>query len=137
MSPDANKTVVRRLYEEVFEAGRLELADELIDPDARDARDARDRRGPARVKEVATMLRAAFPDQHWDIKSLVAEHDAVVMRSTHSGTHHGPFMGMPPTGRAFRDVDHAYFFELRDGKITSYHAIRDDLGMLRQLGVLS
>jgi steroid delta-isomerase-like uncharacterized protein len=83
------------------------------------------------------MLRAAFPDQHWDIKSLVAEGDAVVMRSTHSGTHQGLFMGMPPTGRAFRDVDHAYFFEFRDGKITSYHAIRDDLGMLRQLGVLS
>ena len=137
MSPDANKTVVRRLYEEVFEAGRLELADELVDPDARDARDAEDRRGPARVKEVATMLHAAFPDQHWEIKSLVAEDDAVVMRSTYSGTHQGPFMGMPPTGRAFRDVDHAYFFELRDGKITSYHAIRDDLGLLRQLGVVS
>ena len=137
MSPDANKTVVRRLYEEVFEDGRLELADELVDPDARDTGDELDRRGPARVREVATMLRAAFPDQHWDIKSLVAEGDTVVMRSTHSGTHQGPFMGLPPTGRAFRDVDHAYFFELRDGKITSYHAIRDDLGMLRQLGVLS
>ena len=137
MSTDANKTIVRRLYEEVFEAGRLELADELVDPDARDARDSQDRRGPARVKEVATMLRAAFPDQHWDIRSLVAEGDTVVMRSTYSGTHQGSFAGMPPTGRAFRDVDHAYFFEIRDGKITSYHAIRDDLGMLRQLGVLS
>jgi predicted ester cyclase len=136
MSPDVNKTVVRRLYEEVFEAGRLELADELVDPDARDARDAQDRRGPGRVKEVAAMLRAAFPDQHWDIKSLVAEGDAVVMRCTHSGTHQGPFMNIAPTGRTFRDVDHAYFFELRDGKITSYHAIRDDLGMLRQLEVI-
>jgi steroid delta-isomerase-like uncharacterized protein len=137
MSPEANKTVVRRLYEEVFEAGRLDLADELVAPDARDARDAQDRRGPARVKEVAAMLRAAFPDQHWEIKSIVAEGDAVVMRSTHSGTHRGPFMGIAPTGRTFRDIDQAYFFELHDGKITSYHAIRDELGMLRQLGVLS
>jgi predicted ester cyclase len=58
------------------------------------------------------------------------------MRSTHSGTHHGPFMGIAPTGRRFRDVDHAYFFELHDGKITRYHAIRDELGRLRQLGGL-
>ena len=137
MSPDANKTVVRRLYEEVFEGGRLELADDLVDPDARDVRDAEDRRGPTRVKEVATMLRGAFPDQHWEIESLVAEGDTVVMRCTHSGTHEGPFMGLLPTGRAFRDVDNACFFELRDGKITSYHAVRDDLGMLRQLGVVS
>ena len=136
MSADANKTVVRRLYEEVFESGRLDLADELVDPDARDARDVQDRRGPARVKEVASMLRTAFPDQHWDIDSLIAEGDFVAMRSTHSGTHHGTFMGIPPTGRAFR-VDHAYFFEVKDGKVTSYHAIRDDLGLLRQLGVNS
>jgi len=61
MSADANKTVVRRLYEEVFGSGRLDLADELVDPDARDARDVQDRRGPAWVKEVASMLRMAFP----------------------------------------------------------------------------
>jgi steroid delta-isomerase-like uncharacterized protein len=136
-SPEANKTVVRRLYEEVFEGGRLDLADELVDPDARDLRDTQDRRGPGRVKEVAAMLRSAFPDQHWDIQALIAQDERVVMQSTHSGTHRGAFMGIPPTGRSFSGVDHAYFFELRDGKVTSYHAVRDDLSFLRQIGVVA
>ncbi len=92
--------------------------------------------GPDRVREVAAMLGRAFPDQHWDIRRLVAEGDTVVMHSTHSGTHQGPFMGMPPTGRRFGPVNHAYFFELRDGRVATYLAVRDDLGLLRQLGVL-
>src|SRR5688572_14954548 len=56
---DANKAVVRRLYAEVFQAGDLDVADDLVHPDARDFADAQDRRGPQRVKEVATLLRAA------------------------------------------------------------------------------
>jgi hypothetical protein len=46
---EENKAIVRRLYEEVFDGGALELADELVDPQARDHSDAQDRRGPQRV----------------------------------------------------------------------------------------
>ena len=134
MTPEQNKAVVRRLYEEVFEGGDLDLTDELVLPDVRDLGDPQDRRGPERVKEVATMLHTAFPDQHWEIEDLIAEGDTVVMRSTHSGTHTGPFMGMPPTGRTFQGVGHAYFFELRDGRVATYRAIRDDASFLRQIG---
>jgi hypothetical protein len=58
-----NKDLVTRLYAEVFERGNLDLADVLVAPDCLDLHDAQDRRGPARVKEVATMLLDAFPDQ--------------------------------------------------------------------------
>ena len=78
---DSNKAIARRLYEEVFEAGELDVADALVAPDCRDAGDVQDRRGPERVKEVATMLRAAFPDQHWEIHELIAEGDRVVMHT--------------------------------------------------------
>ena len=70
-----NKGVVQRLYREVFAAGDLDVADELVDPDARDFADAQDRRGPERVKEVAAMLRAAFPDQTWEFHDVLAEGD--------------------------------------------------------------
>lgn len=136
MKTEVNKAVVRRLYEAVFEGGELDEADELLQPDVRDLGDPDDRRGPERVKAVARMLSAAFPDQHWQIEALVAEGDTVVMRSTHSGTHLGPFMGMAATGRAFSGVEHAYFFELRDGRVATYQAIRDDLSLLRQLGLI-
>jgi steroid delta-isomerase-like uncharacterized protein len=134
---DSNKAIARRLYEEVFEAGQLDLADLLVAPDCRDAGDLQDRRGPERVKEVATMLHAAFPDQHWEIHDLIAEGDLVVMHSSVSGTHAGPFIGMPPTGRTFSDVHHIYIFTFQDGKIVEYRAVRDDISLVRQLGAIS
>jgi steroid delta-isomerase-like uncharacterized protein len=88
------------------------------------------------VREVAAMLKAAFPDAHWEILELIAEDDAVAMHSVWSGTHRGPFMGIEATGRSFSDVHHAYWFWLRDGRITRYRAVRDDVSFLRQLGVV-
>jgi predicted ester cyclase len=123
MSGAENKAVVRRLYEEVFEGGRLDVADALVAPD----------RGPDRCKEVAAMLKAAFPDAHWEILDVIAEGDQVAMHAEWSGTHEGPFMGMPPTGRSFSGVHHSYWFRLRDGLVTEYRAVRDDAAMMRQL----
>jgi steroid delta-isomerase-like uncharacterized protein len=130
-----NKEVVQRLYREVFEAGDLDVADELVDPDARDFADAQDRRGPERVKEVAAMLCAAFPDQSWEIHDVIAEGDRVAMHCTWSGTHEGIFMGIAPTQRPV-SAQHVYLFRLRDGKVSEYRAVRDDLTLVAQLGVL-
>ena len=132
---EQNKQVVRTLCEEVFGQGRLELADQLVHPECRDLHDPQDRRGPARVKEVAMMLRAAFPDQRWEIERLVAEQDRVAMYCTWTATQEGTFMGIPPTGRR-ATVPHMYLFRLDDGLITEYAAVRDDLGMMRQLGLI-
>jgi len=133
--PERNKQVVRLLYEEVFGRGRLHTADELVHPDAVDLHDAQDRRGPERVKEVVTMLRSAFPDQRWDITELICEGDRVAMYSTWTATHEGSFMGMPATHRQ-ACVHHMYLFRLAEGKIIEYAAVRDDLGMMGQLGLL-
>lgn len=132
---DRNRQVVTRLYADVFTDGKLEVADELVAPGAIDLHDAEDRRGPARVKEVATMLRAAFPDQQWEVHRLVAEGEHVAMYSTWSGTHQGQFMGIAATGASI-SVPHLYLFKLEGGQVCEYAAVRDDLGMLRQLGAL-
>ena len=81
------------------------------------------------------MLRAAFPDQRWEIERLVAEEDRVAMYCTWTATHEGTFMGIPPTGRR-ASVPHMYLFRLDDGLVTEYAAVRDDLGMMRQLGLI-
>jgi len=130
-----NKRVAERLYRDVFERGDLDRADELVHPDCRDLHDPQDRRGPERVKEVASMLRAAFPDQHWDITRLLADGEHVAMCSTWTGTHEGTFMGIPPTGKHV-SVHHMYLFRISDGQITEYAAVRDDLEMMRQLGIV-
>jgi predicted ester cyclase len=131
---EQNEQVVRRLYEEVFGLGRLELADQLIHPACRDLHDSQDRRGPDRV-EVATMLRNAFPDQRWEIQQLVADGDRIAMYCTWTGTHDGAFMGIPPTRRQ-ASVPHMYLFRLKSGQVVEYAAVRDDLGMMQQLGLI-
>ncbi len=81
------------------------------------------------------MLRAAFPDQRWEITELLADGDRVAMYCTWTGTHDGPFMGMAPTGRR-ASVPHMYLFRLADGQVTEYAAVRDDLAMMGQLGLI-
>jgi predicted ester cyclase len=82
------------------------------------------------------MLRTAFPDLHFEIKELVAERDTVAGRLTMSGTHEGPLMGTPPTGRSVRQ-DQMHFVRFQDGKAVEHWGVRDDLGMMQQLGVIS
>ena len=66
---------------------------------------------------------------------MVAEGDLVAYRATLSGTHRGELLGMPPTGRAFR-VQHMHMLRMRDGRACEHWAVRDDLGMLQQLGII-
>jgi len=72
---------------------------------------------------------------HFEIEELVAEGDIVAGRLTMSGTHEGPLMGTLPTGRSVR-TNHMHFVRFRDGKAVEHWGVRDDLGMMRQLGLI-
>jgi predicted ester cyclase len=131
-----NKAVFRRGYEELLNRGNLSVADELIAPEFinHEAPPGKDR-GPESMRWLATMLRTAFPDLHFAIEELVAEGDTVAGRLTMSGTQEGPLMGTPPTGRAVRQ-DHMHFVRFRDGKAVEHWGVRDELGMMQQMGVM-
>ena len=132
---EENKAQFRRMYEEGFNQGILDVADELIDPECinYEAPPGANNRGPESLRMVITMLRAAFPDLRFAIEELIAEGDIVAGRLTMNGTHQGSLMGMPPTGRAVRQ-NHMHFVRLRDGKAIEHWGVRDDVGMMRQLG---
>jgi len=134
--PEENKAQFRRTYEEVLNRGDLSGVDELIAPEFlnHEAPPGMDR-GPESMRGLATMLRTAFPDLHFEIEELVAEGDTVAGRLTMSGTHEGPLMGMPPTGRAVQQ-DHMHFVRFRDGKAIEHWGVRDELGMMQQMGVI-
>jgi len=136
MTEETNKALLRRTYEEWFNQGNLTNVDELIAPDFinHEVPPGMNNRGPESMRQVVMMLRSAFPDLHFTIEGLVAEGDTVAARVTLSGTHLGPFMGMAPTGRSFRQAQ-MHFVRFRDGKGIEHRAVRDDLGMMRQLGV--
>src|ERR1700722_5798999 len=101
MPPAENKTVITRFVEEVINQGQLERADDLVLEDFVELDPLPgQQQGREGLKEVIGMLLAAFPDMHWVIDETVAEGDNVVTRFTWTGTHGGPFMGMPATGRS-------------------------------------
>ena len=53
--------------------------------------------------------------------------------ATMTGEHVGPFNGIAPTGKRIRHTQ-VHIFRVADGQITHHRAVRDDLGLLLQLG---
>lgn len=119
-----NKAIVQRLVDEVFNAGRMELIDELFAPAL----------APDATRWIAP-FRVSFPDARMEIRQLIAEEDTVVARFACSGTHLGEWDGQAPTGRRFEAVDEVYIYRLREGKIVESWALEDTLGRLQQLGL--
>ena len=133
---DSNKQVVARFYEELWNRGNYDAADELVAADylRHDLRPGDAPPGPEGQKAVAAGFRAAFPDARLDVEALVSEGDLVVARWTISGTNTGPWGGVAPTGKSVRFAG-VNFFRIADGKIAEIWNIRDDLGLREQLGV--
>src|SRR6266545_510169 len=124
MSIEANKTLVRRIWDDVFNARNLALADELVAADGvnHEVAPGLPNRGPASLTAAVTWLTAAFPDLHVAIDDIIAEDDKVVVQLTMSGTHLGPFMGMAPTGRRFA-CQQIHVARVRDGQVTDHWAV--------------
>lgn len=138
----ANIGLCVRAQTELFGAGRLELADELIAPDCADHGaesgppvDGRDPgTGPEAVRWVVRWLRGAFSDLAYEIDDAFGQDDRVVLRCTVRGTQTGEFLGQPATGHSF-SVQQIHIFRIEDGRIAEHWACRDDSGMMRQLGL--
>ena len=79
------------------------------------------------------MLRTAFPDLHFEIHDMLAEGELVAFRSTMTGTHRGPFQGLPPTGKSI-SVAHMHFVRVVEGKTSDLWHVWDTAGLMRQLG---
>ena len=122
------------LIEEVFNRGNFDVADELV-ADEFFNHEAPESPGPEGFKATARWLREAFPDYHAELQECVVDGDLLAARLVVSGTHQGSFMGVPGTGRFF-SVQHMHMYRVEDGKLTEHWACRDDLGQLRQLGLL-
>jgi predicted ester cyclase len=80
-------------------------------------------------------FRGAFPDFEMEIVSLVEEDETIVAHFRCSGTHLGDWLGIPPSGRRFEQVDEIYIFQVRNGRLASAIGVEDNLSRLRQLGL--
>jgi predicted ester cyclase len=59
----------------------------------------------------------------------------VATRGTMTGTHEGELMGVAPTGEVVA-AQQSHWFRVVDGTMAEHWAVRDDLDMLQQLGVI-
>jgi steroid delta-isomerase-like uncharacterized protein len=132
---EQNKSLVRRVIEEVYNQGNLAVADELSASDLVIHLTSQEIRGREGAKQYVAALRAAFPDLHMTIEDKIAEGDRLVTRWTARGTHMGEFQGIPPTGKQVRvagtDID-----RIADGKAVECWSHVDELGMMQQLGAI-
>ncbi len=133
-SLDENKAIMRRQIEEIWNQGRLEVADEVFHPLAVAPDAPQLPPGPEGCKMVARMFRSAFPDFHMTIEDLIADGDMVSARFLQTGTHHGELFGIPPTGNrvAFEEIA---LIKIADGRIVASWFQTDMLGLMQQLTV--
>ncbi len=136
MSVEQNKQLVETAFDRLVNHGEISLVDEFVGEDFvnHDAPPGAPR-GSAGLRYVITVLRTAFPDIHCSVEELIAEDDKVVARTTVTGTHLGDFFGVAPTGRQIKQ-DQIHILHFRNGKTVEHRSVRDDLRMLRQLGLV-
>ena len=124
----------------LIENGDVELAEQIIatgfvNEEAEDDPDDVERqlRGPAGFLATSRWLRDAFSDLRFELQETLAEGDTVMAAAVMTGRHTGPFNGIAPTGRPIAHKQ-VHIFTIADGQISRHRAVRDDLGLLLQLG---
>jgi predicted ester cyclase len=135
--PTTPENVVRRLIEEGFNEGNLELVEAITSPALVEHQDFGPDHAPgaAGVVAVVESLRRAFPDFRMTIEDLADVDGTVWLRMIATGTNTGPFMGNPPTGRSMR----IWVFDairVENGLIVEHWGVPDRLGCLLQLGIV-
>jgi predicted ester cyclase len=111
------KALVRRLVDDVIPGVLDEIATPAL---ARTLRRAFDQ------------FRSAFPDWYQEVIELVAEGPTVVARMRCSGTHRGPWQGLPATGRIM-NIDEVYFFRTEDDRLARVWGLEDTWTRHQQL----
>ncbi len=135
MSESATKQTVRRLYEEVVNEGRLELLDEIAQPDHHEHNPLPGQvQGVEGLKQRVSMVRGAF-NPRFTIEHLLEDGDTVAIMWSNQGTHEGEWLGVAPTGRRFENVDEVYVFRLEGDRIVAAFGVEDNLARIRQLGL--
>ncbi len=138
MSVEENKAAFRRYVEEVWQAGKLDLVDEIFaqrylshQPDGSALE-----RTPEDVKRFVREYRAAFSDIEETVEDMIAEGDKVLNRWRLEATHTGEFRGIPASGERITVTGMGVFRFSEEGKVVESWDCLDQLGMLRQLGAI-
>jgi steroid delta-isomerase-like uncharacterized protein len=111
-----NKAVAMRVFDEIFNQGKFQVANEIYAPDFQN-------HGLHRSVDLKTDQDAvhaekkAFPDLRVSVQEMIAEGDKVAVLWTLQGTHTGSgYEGLPPTGTRI-EVRGITIWRFVDGRI--------------------
>ena len=137
MSVTTNKDLAQKVLA-VFNSRDLAGLDELYAPDYvhHDPSLPPDvQRGLSNYKQGVAMFYSAFPDLTGTIEDIIAEGDRVAMRLTWRGTHRGPLMGIPASGKS-AEFSMMQIVRLADNRVVEGWVNFDALGMMTQIGAI-
>lgn len=132
-----NAAIVRQFIDETLNQGDIEGAARFVWEDVVEQVPFPGQ-GPGLqgLKDVLRGMRAAFPDLHWSVEEQLTDGDRVLTRFEWTGTHWGPFLGVPATGRPVK-VWGMVIDRVLDGRIKETRILMDTLGLMIQLGVVA
>jgi predicted ester cyclase len=136
MTPQANKELVRRFYEEIINDAKVELIPELVSEEYTEVMDGRRYEvGLEGAKAHALGVRQTYPDLVLTIERQIAEGEWVASCITASGTHSGEWLGIAPTGKkvTFTGVN---VDRVVGGKLVEHGGAANMLGPLLGIGAL-
>jgi predicted ester cyclase len=130
------KAKARRVWEEIFPSGDVDrladvIAEDSIDHGARPG----EPQGLVGVQLTMRWLGRVFSDQRWEIRQVIGEGEIVVVYCTLYARHTGDLVGIPPTNRDVA-MDYVHILRFKNGKAVEHWGVRDDMALMRQLGVL-
>lgn len=132
------RIVVESMMTRLLAGGETELAEQLVHPDfVNNEADPERRNGPSGAAATSEWLRSCFGNLRYDIHRVFVDGDMAAAYVTMHGTHEGGLPpGVPATHKPFA-VKHVHLFRFADdGRVVEHSAVRDDLGMVMQLGLL-
>ena len=137
MSTQDNAANSRRVLEECFNKGNLDVIDELVAEDYLDHSPPPFpglETGREGVKQAFKIFWEATPGHH-RIEDQIAEGDKVVTRLTSFGKHEGDLPGAPRTGNDLKTTS-VTIHRIASGKLVEKWSEKDMIGFLKQIGVM-
>ena len=132
------RSAVESLMTRVLAGGETDLAEQLVHPDfVNNEAEPERQKGASGAAATSEWLRSCFGNLRYEIHRVFIDGDMAAAYVTMHGTHEGGLPpGVPATHKPFA-VEHVHLFRFADdGRVVEHSAVRDDLGMVMQLGLL-
>lgn len=120
-----NKAIIRRFWEDYWNAGDISVADEILAADY-----------AAQDKPWHASARGVFPDLSFTIDDLLSDGNKVIAIIHWQGTHRGEFNGIAPTRKVVKGRG-IWIHQVENGRILNEHwEVSDSIGFGQQVALV-